>query len=228
MKKLLLLTSALVIGVLAVAQCVHTLPSTVLVKKTDGQHIGTGDILWICEGRAIEINGESTVAYIEKDGDIWITGDNQTAIYMKAPGALLIDGDNGIFEVDSGVAVTDNGSNNNITICNQSVQTMKFDYQNVTSVTDCIDTTKVGLETVKKPSDVTLYPNPASDILNVTFRQNGGPATYQIYSMSGQVIQTGVLEINPGKIDVSALDKGLYFIEFGNKSGKLSKRFSVE
>ena len=66
---------------------------------------------------------------------------------------------------------------------------------------------------------IQLYPNPVSDILNVT--KVSDKAAYKIYSAAGQLVESGT--INGGKINVSALIKGGYVITIEDKGRDLFK-----
>ena len=63
-----------------------------------------------------------------------------------------------------------------------------------------------------------IFPNPASDILNIT--QVSSSANYNIYNASGQLVSKGNIYNN--KVNVSKLPKGIYFIEVQEK-GQSSK-----
>ena len=61
MKKIIL--SVLIIGtsLASLAQgCVYLIPSFALLKNTDGSHIQSGDVLWICENVTFDIGGQNT------------------------------------------------------------------------------------------------------------------------------------------------------------------------
>ncbi|VXA97613.1 MULTISPECIES: reprolysin-like metallopeptidase [Chryseobacterium] len=60
---------------------------------------------------------------------------------------------------------------------------------------------------------IQIYPNPATDFLNVT--KVSDKATYKIYSAAGQLVGNG--NINNGKINVSSLIKGAYVISIEDK-----------
>lgn len=64
-----------------------------------------------------------------------------------------------------------------------------------------------------KNDGIQIYPNPASDVLNVT--KVSDKATYKIYSAAGQLVSNG--NINGGKIVVSSLIKGTYVISIEDK-----------
>ena len=208
--------------------CVHTLPSTVLMKKTDGQQIQFGDAIWVCEGLTFEIVGENTTAYIEKNCDITVTGDNQSAVYMKAPGSLTIDGDNCFFTVDSAVVVVDNGSGNTIDICLISDEPLEFLYDNAPTDTGCIDTSTVGLRAIQPLEALTLYPNPVTDYLNYSLPMNSVTVLARISTVSGQLLNEVVLTKSTGNIDMSSYVSGLYNIEFVSNGQRKSRLVSVK
>ncbi|SHF27635.1 Por secretion system C-terminal sorting domain-containing protein [Chryseobacterium arachidis] len=64
-----------------------------------------------------------------------------------------------------------------------------------------------------KNNGIQIYPNPVSDILNVT--KVSEKAAYKIYSAAGQLVRQG--NINDGKINVSELIKGGYVITIEDK-----------
>ncbi len=67
-------------------------------------------------------------------------------------------------------------------------------------------------------ADIQVYPNPATDVLNVTKVSNN--AVYTIHSISGQVVAKGKVADN--KVAVSNLQKGVYIISVEDK-GNVSK-----
>lgn len=69
-----------------------------------------------------------------------------------------------------------------------------------------------------KKINLQIFPNPASDILNIT--QVSSSANYNIYNASGQLVSKG--NISNNKVNVSKLPKGIYFIEVQEK-GQSSK-----
>ncbi|MEC5173301.1 M43 family zinc metalloprotease [Chryseobacterium nepalense] len=66
-------------------------------------------------------------------------------------------------------------------------------------------------------SDIQIYPNPVSDILNIT--KVSDKASYKIYSTAGQLVRQG--NIIDGKINVSELIKGGYIITVEEKGKDL-------
>jgi len=76
----------------------------------------------------------------------------------------------------------------------------------------------LGTSDLANPKDgVQIYPNPATDVLNVT--KVTDKASYKIYSAAGQLIGSG--NVNDGKINVSSLIKGAYVITIDEKGQDL-------
>ena len=228
MKKLLLLTAISLISTWAISQgCSHFIPSTVSAIKTDITLAGSGDNVWICKDRTITVSGTDNTIYIEKGCDITVTGKDQTHVYMKAPGTLTINSDGGTYTIASDLTYTDNGNNNTINLCDAATNELEFIYDNAPAgVTDCINTT--GISNSLPGEQVMLYPNPVKSILNVSVQQSPEKYNYKIYNVAGKMVLSGNMVSNPQQIDLSELNKGLYFIELQSDQNKISKRISVE
>lgn len=67
-----------------------------------------------------------------------------------------------------------------------------------------------------------LYPNPTADVLTITLKENK-EVTYKIYNSLGFEIQNG--KTSGGQINVSALNKGVYFFELNNGEATIVKTF---
>lgn len=70
----------------------------------------------------------------------------------------------------------------------------------------------------------TIYPNPATEVLNISLENDVLLESVTIYNNVGQKIKT----IKHNTIDVSTLAKGLYFVEVTTNKGKASKKVIVE
>lgn len=68
-------------------------------------------------------------------------------------------------------------------------------------------------ETKNNVKTVQIYPNPVEDMLNVV--NVSSDATYEIFNTPGQLVSTG--KIGDGRINVSNLLKGVYFITINGK-----------
>jgi GEVED domain/Fibronectin type III domain/Secretion system C-terminal sorting domain len=83
---------------------------------------------------------------------------------------------------------------------------------------------KLPVDNAVNQTDILIYPNPVSTILNV--KNISKKANYKIYSASGQLISSGIILNN--KIDVSRLINGLYVIDIDDVKGTAQKKFIKE
>jgi uncharacterized protein (TIGR02145 family) len=74
--------------------------------------------------------------------------------------------------------------------------------------------------------NITIYPNPASDLLSVQGLEN--KTTGRIYNSSGQLMFSSVVDVLNGEIIVSALPSGLYILKMNVDDGVVMKRFIKE
>ena len=61
-------------------------------------------------------------------------------------------------------------------------------------------------------NNINVYPNPATDFLMVSadFREQ---VSYTVYSLTGVIIKTGILDNSNQKLDISNLKQGMYFLK---------------
>ncbi|MES2864248.1 MAG: T9SS type A sorting domain-containing protein [Bacteroidota bacterium] len=69
-----------------------------------------------------------------------------------------------------------------------------------------------------------IYPNPTTEILNITLKSNLTLEKVNIYTTLGQLIKTE----NKSQINISSLTKGTYFVEVITNQGKATKTIIVE
>lgn len=63
-------------------------------------------------------------------------------------------------------------------------------------------------------ADLTAYPNPATDVLNV--RSHSHMASVSIFNVNGQLVHQQVLNSSVGSVDMSSLAKGVYSVNISN------------
>jgi len=88
-------------------------------------------------------------------------------------------------------------------------------------------TVRISKNPVPNPTnqtDIMIYPNPVSTILNV--KNISARANYKLYNAAGQMISSGVILNN--KIDVSKLINGVYVIDIEDVKGTAQKKFIKE
>ncbi|WP_346983257.1 reprolysin-like metallopeptidase [Chryseobacterium sp. POE27] len=92
-----------------------------------------------------------------------------------------------------------------------------FDYGEVEDYNVVISSALATSDVAGPKNGIQIYPNPVSDILNVT--KVSDKAAYKIYSAAGQLVRHG--NINNGQINVSELTKGGYVITIEEKGKDL-------
>ena len=73
--------------------------------------------------------------------------------------------------------------------------------------------------------ELTLYPNPVNDILNIS-NSDTNEGTYRILNLLGQIMKTG--NLNQKEINVSEFVTGMYILEATNNDKIISKKFIKE
>lgn len=97
------------------------------------------------------------------------------------------------------VRLSDTASGDNSTPCGTSTYGQVEDYTLEIGTLATVDTAV---------SNVRVYPNPATDVLNVSKVSNN--ATYSIYNVAGQIVAKGKIADN--KVQVAKLQAGVYII----------------
>lgn len=81
-----------------------------------------------------------------------------------------------------------------------------------------------GSLTAKQNNNVTLYPNPARDILNISFNTESKEISYSVIDILGKTI-ISISGENKSTIDVGHLKQGIYFLKFTDGNNQYTKRF---
>ena len=99
----------------------------------------------------------------------------------------------------------------------------EFNSQETVSMT----TTTLGAESYLLDREITLYPNPTTNVLNIKLgTSNNLPDNYTIYNMLGQVVrQKSVVTPNDLSVNTSSLSKGMYFIKIATDNASMSLPF---
>ena len=95
-----------------------------------------------------------------------------------------------------------------------------------------INDTGLGIETIFSANDITLFPNPASDVLSVNIEvSNANNANITVIDAVGKtVLNASNNELNEGgnqiPLDIAALKSGIYFVKMNVGNQQITKRFS--
>ena len=80
----------------------------------------------------------------------------------------------------------------------------------------------LGVDKIEDNLDVSLYPNPTSDIINI--RYNNAIDAIRIYNLLGQEVKNVTLNKSRTQIDMSNFNSGMYIVEVYSGSSKGSYR----
>lgn len=80
-------------------------------------------------------------------------------------------------------------------------------------------------------NNVTLYPNPAKDELNVQFDKNSGVKSIAIYNLVGKQVSSFRVSPNSSgnvKLDINTVPSGVYFLRLKDNTGRVlaTRRFT--
>src|SRR5690606_21921976 len=74
-----------------------------------------------------------------------------------------------------------------------------------------VDCSSLGIEEMGDSYGITVYPNPTSDVLNIS-SQNAKIETLTITDTSGRIVLTNQLSSNNGVVKIGHLPKGVYIL----------------
>jgi hypothetical protein len=96
----------------------------------------------------------------------------------------------------------------------------KFAATDTAIATFMITRSTVGIAPVKVSSDVTIYPNPATNALNVVYDNVADVKNIAIYSIIGkQMNMYRVTDNNSASLNLENIPSGIYFIRLLNSHG---------
>ena len=83
---------------------------------------------------------------------------------------------------------------------------------------------KTGIKNIEPNNPLGIYPNPATNELNITL-QGATNCVYTIMDMMGKQIQTGTIGQSKSSIDISELNNGMYYLFITDKDRTSNHKF---
>lgn len=80
------------------------------------------------------------------------------------------------------------------------------------------ENTSTSVDNVPAQRSISVYPNPASAEITVSL-DGGNGAVAEIYTTTGRLVNTAILNGNTNNINIASLPAGMYYIRIGNDSG---------
>jgi Secretion system C-terminal sorting domain len=99
---------------------------------------------------------------------------------------------------------------------------------------ELFDSTIIGLQNSPSVEDLAIFPNPAKNIVNVSFSsKNSGKASIEVMNLLGQKLMAEeIRSINPGsnliQVDLSPLSRGIYLVRIGANGKYFTRKLVVE
>jgi hypothetical protein len=90
------------------------------------------------------------------------------------------------------------------------------------SILDCV----VGVNELDTELNLTVFPNPANNMLNIRTDKVGGDV--KIFDLLGNVVWQGQMNSKQTSVDISALSAGVYAVEMTNNGQRLTSIVSVQ
>jgi hypothetical protein len=119
----------------------------------------------------------------------------------------------------SGIAVS--GSNFNPSMAGLGAHIITYTYIDANGcsnyVTDTITVIECLSIDIYKNSSVSIYPNPAKNLVTVSIPAELVNSNYSLIDPAGRTVMTGVLKNLNNSLDISALAKGLYILQVGEQ-----------
>ncbi len=148
------------------------------------------------------------------------TQSDPSVSFFELPLPIKLNGTNG----ETAYLVLDNSSNNqffsktvNFTVANVE---FNYDYQILEKYSTVMFDPSLSTESVGK-DEVVLFPNPVKNEIN--FKGIPKISEYEIYNIDGRLITKGSYRPN-NSVNVSKLEKGVYFIKVNGKNVKFLKQ----
>src|SRR5690606_7691051 len=104
----------------------------------------------------------------------------------------------------------------------------------VTGNNGCSDTSEVYNHTPSSIdesalfSNMKLYPNPASDVINLEISQLKGKATLELTGVDGRLVITKSLSATHDQLSIAKLPSGIYFIKITTEESTVVRKIVKE
>ena len=206
-------------------------PSPVNIGGNDTAFVDTADIpcgtrflkLYLSariDCRSIAPDGSDFALFNSQGNLIPIVGATGYKCNGYSTRSLYIQFNEDIYYNDSVYLVTRTGTDLNTleSVCGFPVPENDSLFMVITNCTTAIGNLEYSL------AELELYPNPATDVLNIS-RPSGEISAYSIFQVEGTLLTRGLLHSRDEAVDIAMLPAGLYFMRIGNDSYSVTQKF---
>ena len=86
--------------------------------------------------------------------------------------------------------------------------------------------TATGIEDILKNMELSIYPNPSSDVIFIEIPELPGPSVIMILDSHGKVVYTSEMQEYKLQLDISSFSPGLYLVRWATGNNVRTSRFS--
>lgn len=86
------------------------------------------------------------------------------------------------------------------------------------------ENTTLSVDDVVANTNISLYPNPATDVINISVDGSNSNMNAEIYNVSGQMVYQGAVQ-NNSSINISNLPDGMYYIKLNGETANGTQKF---
>jgi len=195
------------------------IPHTAVIDSTNLAYNQDSSIIWVVSGATYSPYDRYQVIFVEPGGNVNLNNNNEV-IYLKKDATCTISnsGGNVIIYVDStGITYASSGPDDKQDLALLACPTLKFDYSNAPPY----HLTLGVHEGLTAPMNITLYPNPANDMLHV-FTGTTMPSSVRLFNALGEEAWSAAGHVtNNVQIPTYALQNGVYYLQV-TAPGKIS------
>lgn len=122
-------------------------------------------------------------------------------------------------------SLTDSAGSNNGTLTNFALSGATSNWKSGSTVATGNTCTTLEAETFNTLSEVVVYPNPSTGILNIAIQED---ANITVNDMLGKVIYTNKVKAGNNTIDISNYQSGIYLLSVTTENGSVTKKLIKE
>jgi hypothetical protein len=119
-------------------------------------------------------------------------------------------------------------TNQTLPITNNGSYVVSIDSANgCSNLSNPYNASSVGINSLSVKYEISIYPNPTYNILNISFAPQYSSVTINICDVQGRILRIVNTSNNNTQIDVSDLSKGIYYINFSSQEMNITSKFII-
>jgi len=125
-------------------------------------------------------------------------------------------------DCNNNYSVISGANSRNFTAPGNGDYAVEITFNSCTDTSNCVNVTLVGIEESQEVnSSIRVYPNPSQGELVINRTHSIGSEQLRLFDLNGKVVLQKMISRQQVKLDLSHLEKGLYFLELDGKQQKV-------